>query len=402
MSASKLQVQRLALVALWAAVAVLAARRAIFVAEAATHPSPGFICLYTAARVLADGEDGARLYDDRWFQEEEGRHQAEPDFRDIYAANPPTTAWLAMPLAALDYPAARKVWILASVAFLAAATVLLVRALDLRGPRIPAALALVLLFQPVWAGFHYGHVYAFLLLLLTAAWLAYRRRGDTALGALLGLLLAFKLTGALIWPVLLVQRRWRALIVATATALAIALVSLPWVGLGAWRAWAGGLGDLNARWDVAVTAFQSLPGFTRHLFTATPWNAGPLVDAPVVGQALLALAAIALLAGTLRSAVDSTEPAFAAAILAGLVLVPVTQDYTYTLALVPIAVAIGLCRERGSTPLWIALGVAVFLIGKALPYRSPALAAGALSLLAYPKLYGALALWTLTVRERAK
>ncbi len=46
-----------------------------------------------------------------------------------------------------------------------------------------------------------------------------------------------------------------------------------------------------------------------------------------------------------------------------------------------------------------ALAVGVVLVGAPLPYKLPSLAAGPWTLLAYPKLYGALVIWALSVRS---
>jgi hypothetical protein len=54
--------------------------------------------------------------------------------------------------------------------------------------------------------------------------------------------------------------------------------------------------------------------------------------------------------------------------------------------------------------LWGALALAALLLAAPLPYKSPALAAGWLALLAYPRVYGAYLLWLVLalMLERAK
>src|SRR5690606_5556584 len=77
---------------------------------------------------------------------------------------------------------------------------------------------------------------------------------------------------------------------------------------------------------------------------------------------------------------------------------PVSADYHYVLMLAPIGIL--LADWRDTRPSWAWLANLVFgncLMGAPLPYKSPSLALGGWSIFAYPKLYGALLLWILTI-----
>jgi hypothetical protein len=73
-------------------------------------------------------------------------------------------------------------------------------------------------------------------------------------------------------------------------------------------------------------------------------------------------------------------------------LVPQSLDYHYVLAIFPIVVLLSRLHERPKSTSFVMLGLATFAIAAALPYNSPRLADGAIAMLAYPKLYGALIL----------
>ena len=87
---------------------------------------------------------------------------------------------------------------------------------------------------------------------------------------------------------------------------------------------------------------------------------------------------------------------FAAFVLLGLILSPVTQPYHYVLAVLPVAILASSVQGRGLA--WtLTLLVGALLIGGDLPFRSPFLSNGAWALFAYPKLYGAVLLWAIAL-----
>src|SRR5262245_27682813 len=73
-----------------------------------------FPSYYTAAKLVADGEDFAKFYDDAWFFQ----RATELGHGELYAANTPLMAFLFLPLAGLSYDSARLLTIIAGFAAL--------------------------------------------------------------------------------------------------------------------------------------------------------------------------------------------------------------------------------------------------------------------------------------------
>jgi hypothetical protein len=380
----------------WLVVAILAARFLLFVAANATRPSDGFVAYYTAARLLREGEPVSRFYDNAWFRAQVARF--EPGASDIYNVNPPTTALLLLPLAGLAYEPARAIWEVTNVLVLAASLGLLFWRLELRGFAGLAMLGLVFVYQPLFANFQHAQAYVLLFGLLVLAWYGYRRERPVLFGVALGFMLILKTAAILLWLLPLVQRKWRALAVGIGVALAVVLASLPWVGLDAWRTYLPLMMSLPSHPEIAVTAYQTLPSLFRHLFIYDPqWNPAPLWSAPALGQVLPWLGLVAMLAVSVYAAIRGGDPdlAFVLFVIASVVLSPVSIDYHYTLLLLPIAILVAWARRQASAWPWILIGAGALLIAANLPYLSPRVAAGAMALLAYPKLYGACLLWAL-------
>ncbi len=379
---------------LWTLVLILAVYFAYFCMGAAARSSHGFIALYTASQLAVEGAEVSLFYDDAWYMDQAMRFQ--PDILEVYAPHPPTATLLALPLVGLSYRGARIVWIIFSVLCLTAALGWMLRTLPFEGVSTPCFLLVVLLYQPLYENLALGQAYAVLLALFVAAWYSYRHQHEALLGIVLGVMLVVKVAGVLLWVLLLVQRRWRALAWATATALVLVLGTLPWLGFEAWQTYFHVVPDLTAQPKWSVTAYQTLNGFFRHLlvFDAT-WNPAPLVHAPVLGIwfprfSFAAITGLCAYMAVKRQ--DQPDLIFAVFVIANLLLSPFSSDYHYTLMLLPLAILIVWVQKQPRRWIWIAFGLSVVLIANPLPHQSPRLAAGAVAFLAYPKLYGALLL----------
>jgi hypothetical protein len=401
-------------VGLWGLVLVLVVGFVRFGVEAAVRPSHGFVAYYTAAQLVREGADASEFYDDAWFKMQVARFNPAAD--DIYSPNPPTAALMLLPLTGLDYTGARIVWTLFSLLCLIGAGGWLLWLVGLHGAMIPGFLALALLFQPIYANFHLGQVYVLLLGLLVLAWYGYRQGNDLFLGLALGLMFVLKTACAPLWLLLAIAHRWRALAWATATVLLVVVGSLPWLETEAWRTYLRLLAEINRQPWLAVSAYQTQLSLWRHLFSFdVQWNPAPLFPAPLLGVWLPWLTLSVLLVASVYRARTSLELlraapapaalsrmkrgdlAFASFVILSIILSPVSLDYHYVFLLMPIVILFAQTSEQPNLWARVVLAVAVFLIAADLPYRSPRLEAGAWALLAYPKLYGAVALWGLAL-----
>lgn len=368
---------------------------------AATTPTHGFSAYYTAARLIREGADPARFYDDAWFWEQTVR-LGFAGAEDIYNANPPVTALLLWPLASFAPSTARMFWTGLNLLFLGLALWLTLR--TLRAPPAAGAfgLALITLAQPAREEVRLGQAYALLLLGLAAFLWAYLAGNDRAVGIIFGLLLIAKTAGLLLPLLLLGQRRWRALGWTLLTMVAVALLTLPRFGLDSWRTYTIALRKVGTQPWIAVTAYQDVPGLLAHLLRLDPqWNPQPLWEVPWIVTPLLTLVALVLIAATgwaTWRAGTASAPAFAAWLCLTLILSPVSEEYHFVLLLLPLAVLLlDWMTNRPGWPRAALLLVALVLLTAPLPYKQPELAVGARAFLAYPRLYGAFALWTAAV-----
>lgn len=372
---------------------------------AAGQLTHGFSAYYTASRLVREGASVANFYDDAWFHAQTVR-LGFSGAEDIYNLNPPTTALLFWPLAAMPPGEAKAAWTVGNVLLLALVIAQLVRTLGGGAVEVAVGTVLVAGFQPVREDLRLGQVYILLLALETLLFWAYRSRRSVVAGGSLGLALGFKTTGAGLLLLLATHRRWPGVLWTGLVVGVSAVGSLLLLGSASWLRYVTLLSRFGGHPELAVAAYQSLPGLALHLFQPDPsWNPSPLLAAPVLAAVLAIGLALATVALTLRrtghlSSASGREPAlaFAAWAILDVALSPVSEDYHYSLLLLPIAILLAEWRDTRRGWRWLAaLIVGIALIGAPLPYKSPALAGGALALLAYPKLYGALGLWGLAL-----
>ena len=361
------------------------------------RPTNNFPAYFTAAHLVVEGQAIAKFYDQEWFNHQVDRFV--PDMREIYHANVPTTALFLTPLALFeDHMTARRAWILLMIPLL----ILLIEATARIGAIGPVAqpfwYAAVLFSQPVEVNLLYGQFYVLValgLVLLLKFWMAGRSR---AAGTTLALLFAFKSAGVMLWPLAAAVGRWRLVLAGATVLLIIFVASWPLIGLEGWIAYGEAARELWASPAARVTGYQSVPGFVRHILSEQPGFGSPVISLPPQLVKGLAIGFVMVMLGITAFAARKRPQSglvLAVAILLTLVSVPVSGVHHYIVVLVPIALLIrqlkGALLSRQGLIMW--LGAAVILLPS--PFTSPRLYDSWASLIAYPKLYGALLLWAL-------
>ena len=387
----------------WCLAVVLGLRMAVHQARVVDQRANGFVAYYTSARLLTEGEDPVHFYDRPWFQRQVERF--EPTVLEVFWATPPTMSLLALPLSGLGYYEARALWVGVSFLIVIATTAWLLPALRVSGLWAPAFVGFTFLYRPLASTLEHGQFYPLGLALLAVVFHGYRTGRDLPAGIPLGFMLITKNAGLLIWPLLAIRKRWRAMAWAVSLAAFTALASWPWIGSAAWGRYLRDASEVTRNPLLAVTAYQTVFGFFHHLFGlgGAPIGA-PLMQLPALATALtwIASGALLILTALVAQRSGARDLMFAAFVLLGLMITPVTGDSHFTLALLSIAVLVAEAQRRNTAYALVLLAGAL-LIAADLPYRSPRLADGPIALLAYPKLYGTLLLWGLalwTAHER--
>jgi len=383
---------------LWITVFILACYFIYYVIENATRPSHGFATYYIASRLLLQGEDVDKFYDDNWFSSKVKEDVS--GVYEIYNVNMPTTAFMLLPIAFFDYSSARVCWTLFNLIIFIVTLVYLINKLKLQNAWVPLIIISFLCFQPLYSNFAYGQVYVLIFCLLILAWFAYKSESNEALGFFLGLIFILKTAGIFLIVLLLLQKKWRSLLWALATTVLFVVSSLPRVGINAWYAYFERLVNYSSHPSLSVTAYQTIHSFFYH-FTAynKQWNPEPFFNLPILGNVLSVIFSLLLIIIISINTIKfkKTDLSFGAFIIAGIVISPASLDYHYVIMLLPILILLNWLRQNPSKFFWTLFIFFYLLMGAYLPYISPKVTGGLWALFAYPKLYGAIGLLSLVL-----
>jgi len=388
---------------------MLAAYALLVLLPAVRHPDThGFAAYYAAARVLLTAPtDLARVYDNTWFQS-----QIDADgfrhVRDIYNVQPPTMALLLTPFAWLPPETARALWVAVGAICWVLGCRSLARALGITSKDGHATLLVVAatsLFLPLRDNFRQGQCYAFLFFLLAlhleldlrrdsrSAWLA---------GLPLGAMLILKQAGVWLALLLLLSGRWRTVLAAAATTLAVAVLVSPWVGTDAWSAFLAALPSLAHSPERYVSAYQTVGGLFGHLFVydATS-NPEPAIHMPILAPVATATVVLIGIVQSVRlgrlSGSSHAEGALSLGMFAALIVTvaPIAESYHYCLVLPSLIIAWWWAfTTRSPATSWVVLTTATLLLTTTYSmYGWARIQAGGWALFAYPRVYGAFLLW---------
>ena len=324
--------------------------------------------------------------------------------RDILSPTPPSIAILILPLAWMPGEIRRFVRLLLNVTAVVATAMLLfaVVAWPRQRPFLAVVTsAAVLASDPLAENLSRGQVYL-LLMPAVAAVLLTIATGRSAGAAGLAICAATKLWGGAVWITLIAARAWRLLATAVLLTATVLTTSLWTAGLDTWRHY---FGVVVPEWlttpRMTVTAYQTIPSMFSHLLRSDPqWNPEPLANLPGLAVVLSILSGMSMLGITLwrATATEQHLSAVAASIVLAVLYSPLAEQYHYLLIVPSVVVAIERCLLQPSyrTAL-LTLTPALCLLVFPLPYKSTELAEFAGGVFAYPRVVGALMVWTLLV-----
>ncbi len=320
-----------------------------------------FKAYYTAAQLAREGKD---FYDWRLELEKAQTHGIAPD-ASLYIYPPPFVL-LVMPLAALPFEMATRVWFLANLALLFVTLAILVWAFDInRG--VPLWLMGAFLFTPVMYNLHIGQANIVVLFLITVAYVQLKRGCEAGGGAAIGLATLIKVSPGALATYLLWKGRYRAVLAALAV-----VISLSLAGTLVLEAWGVGLSSYIRYLTQVLPELGPRPNPHTHSFNglfslmllANPYFA-PLTDSPVLWRIMVVSCTLLLISATVwlcpRGDEQTMDLEMALVVTALLPVASVTWMSTLVLLLFPYAALAGRWLRRPNC-LSIALGVLCFVL----------------------------------------
>jgi hypothetical protein len=360
---------------------------------------------FTAAKIVADGGNVDRLYDDLWFQGQMRHYQIGHTPGGKFAPFPPPTALLLVPLAGLEPLNALRVMTAVSVLCLLCSIILLAKILS--WSRIDSAVFVLLSGYAVLNTLRFGQPYILASLSCILGYYALDKGRPLLAGMCFGLFAPIKYFPVVFLIYFAFRGQWRVVLGGAAMILAVASVS---VGVLGWKIHEDFLSSIlrhhltgNASiLDPFSASYQSFDTLFRRLFLFDAIeNPQPLFPSPglasigaSITKAAIFLATIAALVKLARSgAATVTAPAIGILGILTLLLAPATATYHVVLLWLPVGLLIGyFLREGAPSYAYFILGayalIGFFPYGHSYQFEGH----GGLTVLAYPRLFLLLAM----------
>src|SRR3984957_365049 len=382
---------------------VLAARGVV---PALSKVDTDFPNYFTAAKIVADGGNTDRLYDNGWFQDQMRRYQIGKASEGAFKPFPPPTALLLVPLARLQPIDALRVLTGVSVLCLICSIILLARILS--WSLVDSTIFVLLSGYAVLGTLRLGQPYILVSLSCILGYYARLKSRPSPAGMCFGLFTPVKYFPVVILVYFAFRKEWKVVLGGAAVILLVTAVS---VGILGWQIHQDFLSSvlgnhLVAKLDLQdpfAASYQSFDSLFRRLFIydATLNPQAPYAMPRLQGIAVLITKASILLAtiGTLvklarRDGDSATGPSIGILGVVTLLLAPATATYHFALLWLPVGLLINyFVRQGARARAYFILG-AYALIGF-FPYRYtvPFEGRGGLTGLAYPRLFLFLAMF---------
>ena len=386
---------------------VLAARGVV---PALSKVDTDFPNYFTAAKIVADGGDTDRLYDNGWFQDQMRRYQIGKASEGEFKPFPPPTALLLVPLTRLQPLNALRVLTCVSVLCLVCSISLLAKILS--WSLVDSAVFVLLSGYATLNALRFGQPYILVSLSCILGYYAHLKRRPLLAGICFGLFTPIKYFPVIILIYFAFRKEWKVVLGGAAAILMVTSVS---VGVLGWKIHeeflSSVLGNhLVAKLDLQdpfTASYQSFDSLFRRLFiydaTLNPQSpyALPRLQgiAVLITKASILLAAIATLVKLAwRDGDRATAPSIGILGVVTLLLAPATATYHFVLLWLPVGLLINDFVLQGArVRAYFILG-AYALIGF-FPYRYtiPFEGRGGLTVLAYPRLFLLLAMFVACV-----
>jgi hypothetical protein len=368
---------------------------------------PGY---FTSARIVVDGGDTSRLYDDGWFREQIRRYGLESAKNPgKFAPFPPPTALLLVPLARFEPLTALRIVTVVSVLCLILSSFLLARILAWHP--VDSALLILSSGGAIITGLRCGQPYILIATACILGYYLYLRGRPWLAGLCLGLFVPIKYFPVLILACFALRKEWRVVLGGVVAIAGVALVSIAVLGWPVHQVFLLEIfgnhlaGRLSLRdQGVPFTAvYQSFDTLFSRLFVFDPLhNPQPLLAAPLLRtlslvtiKGAIALAAVASLVKLARGGTSSfLAPSIGILAMLLLLLAPATATYMCVLLWLPVALLIDYFLARRAHALAYFILGAYTLIGF-IPwnYTYRFEGRGGLTVLAYPRLFVLLAMF---------
>jgi hypothetical protein len=355
---------------------------------------------FTAAKIVADGGDVERLYDNSWFREQVQHYRTGRASESRFAPFPPPTALLLVPLTPLQPIDALRALTSVSILCLIGSVVLLARIFS--WSLVDSAVFVLLSGYAITNSLRFGQPYILVSSACILGYYALLKGKPFLAGVCFGLFAPVKYFPVVFLIYFAFRKEWRVVLGGAAAILVVASIS---VGVLGWRIHENFLSSVLANHltadssvlDPFSATYQSFDTLFRRLFifdetlNPQPWFAAPHFQRVGVSltKAAIFIVALATLVKLARSSpATASAPSIGILGILILLLAPATATYHFILLWLPVGLLADYMLREGA-PRYAYFVLGVYSVIGFFPYRLtvPFEGRGGLTVLAYPRLF---------------
>lgn len=361
---------------------------------------------YTASRILLEGKDISRIYDDAWFLQQTNQYGME---FGRFSPFPPSTVFIMVTFAWAPPLLALQLWTALNIILLIAVIYLLMKITH----KDWLCCALIVLASGVGLvnNFRFGQFYVILALLIMLTYYSWEKRLPYLSGVALGFGTVVKYFPVIYFINLVEKKEWKTVIAGITTIILCTGLGVWAIGTEAHRQFISNV--LFAHIDGTIKGqssfsaiFESWNSLLHRLFIYDAIeNPSPMVALPMAYVILkwgIAIAVVMITAWAYRRATavwgeKSIQIQFALVSIAALLLLPASATYHFLLLILPIALLL-FARSPWTFEQKVILLCYVTIGAIPYPFFHRLETSGALVLFAYPRLWCMTLLFVTTIR----
>jgi hypothetical protein len=329
---------------------------------------------YTASRLVTEGKDISKIYNDAWFAQQIKNYGIDEPGK--FSPFPPPTIFVLVPFASFDSITAKRLFIILNIILLLGTAYIFKKISTLN--YINCLNIILISGAGVINNFLLGQMYLLLLFSIALGYF-YLNRNDIKTGVLWGMGAAIKYFPIIYIPILLIKKQWKGLLSLIITIIIINLITLVITGYDIYREFINSVlfnhinGELSSQSKYAVQ-FQSWNSLLRNLFIEDPIeNKMPLFNSPGTFIAARVLIYLIFIGATVyivyRIRHGKNFLAFATIILTLLALVLSPASATYHLLLLSFPLILLLFETLGQKKIFYSICfISVYILIGYLPF----------------------------------
>ena len=330
---------------------------------------------YTSSRLLIEGKDLSKIYDDEWFAQQIKNYGINEWGK--FSPFPPPTIFVMVPFAVFNPLNAKRIFIIVNLCVLLGTAFVFKKISFFR--YINCLNIILISGAALINNFLFGQVYLLLLFAITLGYFYLRKENEYPTGYLWGIGAAVKYFSIIYIPILLIKKKWRGFFSLIITIMIINIITIIFTGYDVYLQFFNQIlfshfnGELSNQSKYAIQ-FQSWNSFLRILFISDPIeNKMPLINSPLtflIARILIYIVFICITAFVIyRIRNDKNFLSYSSAILtlSLFVISPASATYHLLLLAFPFILLLSITLEQKKN-LYSIIFVMIYILIGYLPF----------------------------------